>query len=228
MDITELLNIIVSHKIAEMHICMPAKIISYDFTTRKASVQPSLNQKFSDDEILVLPIIHNVPVMQPSSGGASINFPVKSGDNVLLIFSERSLEQWLQDGKQSAPDDPRQNNLTDAVAHIGLNPFNVISSAENNDDLLIAYDGSKIRFKPGGVVEAEASEIELIANNVNITSPDVNITAANVTVTGKLTAENLEATSEIKSATALIGSKDFATHVHSGVTTGGGITGPVS
>ena len=228
MDITELLNIIVSNKIAEMHICMPAKIISYDFTTRKASVQPSLNQKFSDDEILVLPIIHNVPVMQPSSGGASINFPVKPGDNVLLIFSERSLEQWLQDGKQSTPDDSRQNNLTDAVAHIGLNPFNVISSAENNDDLLIAYDGSKIRFKPSGVVEAEASEIDLIASNVNITSPDVNITAANVTVTGKLTAENLEAISEIKSATASIGSKDFATHVHSGVATGGGITGPVS
>ena len=221
MNITELLNIIVSNKIAEMHICMPAKIITYDFATRKASVQPSLNQKFSDDEVLVFPIIHNVPVMQPASGGASVNFPVKPDDNVLLIFSERSLEQWLQDGKQSTPDDPRQNNLTDAVAHIGLNPFNVPSAAENNDDLLIAYDGSKIRFKPDGVVEAEASEIDLIADNVNIT-------ATNVTVTGKLTAANLEATSEMKSATALIGGKDFATHTHGGVTPGGGITGVVS
>lgn len=228
MDITELLNIIISNKIAEMHICMPAKVISYDFATRKASVQPSLNQKYSDDEILVLPVIHNVPVMQPASGGASVNFPVKPDDNVLLIFSERSLEQWLQDGKQSTPDDPRQNNLTDAVAHIGLNPFNVPSAAENNDDLLIAYDGSKIRFKPSGVVEAEASQIDLIADNVNITSPDVNIDATNVTVTGKLTAANLEATSQMKSATALIGNKDFATHTHSGVTVGGGITGAVS
>lgn len=213
MDITELLNIIVSNKIAEMHICTPAKIITYDFATRKASVQPSLNQKYSDDEILVFPIIHNVPVMQPSSGGASVNFPVKQNDNVLLIFSERSLEQWLQDGKQSTPDDPRQNNLTDAVALLGLNPFNVTSAAENNEDLLIAYDGSKIRFKPNGIVEAEALQINLISENV--------------TVTGKLTAANLEATSEMKSATALIGGKDFATHIHSGVTTGAGNTGIV-
>ena len=221
MNITELLNIIISNKIAEMHICMPAKIVNYDFSTRKASVQPSLNQKYNDDEILVFPIIHNVPVMQPASGGASINFPVKPGDNVLLTFSERSLEQWLQDGKQSTPDDPRQNNLTDAVAHIGLNPFNVPSAAENNDDLLIAFDGSKIRLKPNGVVETEALEIDLIADNINIT-------ADNVTITGKLTAANLEATSEIKSATAVIGGKNFATHTHTGVIPGPGITGPVS
>lgn len=206
---------------------MPAKIISYDFTTRKASVQPALNQKFSDDEILVLPIIHNVPVMQPASGGASINFPVKEGNTVLLVFSERSLEQWLQDGKQVTPDDPRQNNLTDAVALIGMRPFNEVSAAENNDDLLIDFDGSKIRLKPDGVVEAEATEIDLIADNVNITAPDVNIDATNVTVTGKLTAANLEATSEMKSATALIGGRNFATHTHSGVTTGPGNTGGV-
>ena len=214
MNITELLNIIVSNKIAEMHICMPAKIISYDFTTRKASVQPALNQKFNDDEVLVLPVIHNVPVMQPSSGGASINFPVKEGNTVLLTFSERSLEEWLKNGNQVTPDDARQNNLTDAIAHIGLKPFSEISEAENNDDLLISFSGSKIRLKPGGVIEAETSQINLIANNV--------------VVTGKLTAANLEATSEIKSATALIGGKVFATHTHSGVTSGPSITGPVS
>jgi hypothetical protein len=214
MNIIELLNTIISNKIAEMHICMPAKIISYDFTTRKASVQPSLNQKYSDNEILVFPVIHNVPVMQPSSGGASVNFPVKPDDNVLLTFSEKSLEQWLQDGKQSTPDDSRQNNLTDAVAHLGLNPFNVVSAAENNNDLLITYDGSKIKLKPGGVVD--------------IVATTVNIDATNITVTGKLTAANLEATSEIKSATALIGGKDFATHKHTGVIPGPGITGPVS
>lgn len=228
MNITELLNTIVSNRIAEMHICMPAKIISYDFTTRKASVQPALNQKFNDDEVLVLPVIHNVPVMQPSSGGASVNFPVKEGNTVLLTFSERSLEEWLKDGKQVTPDDARQNNLTDAIAHIGLNPFNVISAAENNDDLLIDFDGSKIRLKPNGVVEAEAIEIDLIADNVNITAPHVNIDATNVVVTGKLTAANLEATSEMKSATALIGGKAFATHTHSGVTSGPSTTGPVS
>lgn len=197
-----------------MHICMPAKIISYDFTTRKASVQPALNQKFNDDEVLVLPVIHNVPVMQPSSGGASINFPVKEGNTVLLTFSERSLEEWLKNGNQVTPDDARQNNLTDAIAHIGLKPFSEISEAENNDDLLISFSGSKIRLKPGGVIEAETSQINLIANNV--------------VVTGKLTAANLEATSEIKSATALIGGKNFATHTHSGVTSGPSITGPVS
>ena len=213
MNITELLNTIVSNKIAEMHIAMPAKIVSYDFATRRASVQPAVDRKYNDDEILVFPIIHSVPVLQPSSGGASVNFPVKVGDSVLLTFSERSLEQWLQDGKQSAPDDARQNNLTDAIAHIGLKPFSEISSAENNDDLSIVFAGSKIILKPNGVIKAEAS-------NINI--------SGNINITGKLTAQNLEAISQIKGATALIDDKDFATHTHIGVTVGSGITGVVA
>lgn len=208
MNITELLNIIISNKLSEMHICMPAKIISYDFKIRKASVQPSLNLKFNDDEFLIFPIIHNVPVMQPSSGGASINFPIKQGDNVLLTFSERSLEEWLKDGKQVTPDDSRQNNLTDAIAHIGLKPFNEISDVENNDDLLVNFSGSKIRIKPNNVVEIEASKINLISSDVSIT--------------GKLTANNLVAN------TAVIGNKSFVTHTHSGVTSGTSTTGPVS
>lgn len=221
MNIHELVKTIVENKIADMHICMPAKIISYDFASQKAVVQPALNQKYSADEIIKLPIIHNVPVIHPASGGASITFPVLKNDTVLLIFSERSLEEWLQNGNQVTPDDPRQNDLTDAIALIGLNPFNKVSNAENNSDLLLSYAGSKVRLKPDGVIEAEASEINLIADDVNIDSP-------NVMVTGKLTAMNIEATSEMKSATANIGGKDFATHTHGGVTPGGGATGVVS
>lgn len=228
MNIYELVKSIIENKIADMHICMPAKIVSYNFVTQKATVQPALNQKYSDDEVVKLPIIHNVPVIHPASGNASITFPVKVNDTVLLVFAERSLEEWLQNGNQVAPDDPRQNDLTDAIALIGLNPFSNPSNAENNDDMLLCYDGSKIRLKPDGVIEAEATQIDLTADEVNITAPDVNIDATNVIVTGKLTAANIEATSEMKSGTAVIGGKAFATHTHGGVTPGPGTTGAVS
>ena len=143
----ELLNTIISNKLADMNICMPAKIIEYDYTKQKAKVQPALNQRYNDGEVVKLPIIFNVPVIHPASGGASITFPVAIGDNVLLVFSQKSLEEWLQNGEQVTPDDPRQNDLTDAIAFLGLNSFNKISFAENNEDLLISYSGSKIRFK---------------------------------------------------------------------------------
>jgi hypothetical protein len=226
MNTTELLNIIIANKIADMHICIPGKILEYDYTKQRAKVQPSLNQKYNDGEVVKLPAIFNVPVIHPASGGASITFPVNIGDKVLLVFSERSLEEWLQNGNQVTPDDPRQNSLTDAVAHIGLRDFGTVSPAANNTDLLVKYDGSEVKLKPSGVIEINATEANITVPNINATG-DVNITG-NLTVSGNITGQNIEAIAELKGATALIGGKDFATHTHSGVTPGGGTSGPVT
>lgn len=221
MELTELLETFLANKLADMHICMPAKIVTYDFKTQKAAVQPALNQKYNDGEIVKLPIIHNVPVIHSSSGGASITFPVLKDDNVLLVFCERSLEEWLNKGEQITPDDPRQNHLTDAIAILGFRSFNQVSPAENNTDLLMSYSGSKVRLKPNGVLEIESK-------TAGITVPTVNFNSTNVIVSGKLTAQNLEAKAEMKSATALIGGKDFASHTHLGVTVGSGTSGGVA
>lgn len=222
----ELLNIIIANKIADMHICMPAKILEYDYTKQKAKVQPSLNQKYNDGEVIELPAIYNVPVVHPASGGASITFPVNVNDTVLLVFSEKSLEEWLLNGEQVTPDDPRQNNLTDAIALLGLNPFSKTSPASNNTDLLIKYDGSEVKLKPSGIIDINATKGNITANNVNITG-NVDITG-DLTVSGKITGQNVEATAQVKGATALIGGKDFATHTHTGVTSGPFNTGPVT
>lgn len=226
MNKTELLNIIIANKIADIHICMPGKILEYDYSKQRAKVQPSLNQKYNDGEVVKLPAIFNVPVIQPASGGASITFPVNIGDKVLLVFAEKSLEEWLQNGNQVTPDDPRQNNLTDAVAHIGLRDFGTNSPAANNTDLLIKYDGSEIKLKPSGVIDINGTEGNITFPNINITG-SVDITG-NVTISGKLTASNVEATSELKGATASIGGKDFTIHTHIGVTPGGGTSGVVT
>ena len=188
MNIVELLNTFLANKLAEVNICLPAKIVSYEYKTRKASVQPLLNQKYNDGEEVSLPVIHNVPVMHPSAGGASIIFPVDVGDTVQLTFSQSSLEEWLQNGKQVTPDDPRQNDLTDAIAQLGLKPFSEEVVAESADDMVINYDGSKITLKPenkvrvtlfGGVGEeldrgyrveviGEAKDGELIGDIVSV------------------------------------------------------------
>lgn len=230
MNTIELLNELFSNKMADVHISMPAKIVNYDHTLRKATVQPAINQRYNDGEVVEFPLIHNVPVIQPSSGGAFIHLPVKQGDNVLLVFSEKSLEEWLQNGKIVTPDDPRQNDLTDAIAITGLSPF-IASGVANNEDVIISYKGSTISIKPDSTIEAETGTANIIADEVNI-SGNLNVggnvtVVGNVDADGKLTANAVESVTEIKSLTALIGGKDFATHLHSGVQSGGSNTGVV-
>ena len=222
----ELLNVIIDNKLTDIHISIPAKIVSYDYTKQKAKVQPLLNEKYNDGEIKKPPVIHNVPVIHPASGGASITFPVAVGDKVLLSFSEKSLEEWLVNGEQVTPEDPRRNDLTDAVAIIGLRDFRSVSPANNNTDLLVKYEGSELKLKPSGVIDITSSNLNMTVDNINVTG-EVNI-SGNVTISGNLKADNVEATSELKGATASIGGKAFASHTHTGVTPGGSITGSVT
>ena len=144
-----------------MHVALPAEIISYDFQKQKASVQPLLNKAWADlkpnDPPAVMPVLANVPVIFPRSGGASLTFPVTAGDTCLLVFIERSTDLWLSEGGQVTPDDPRKFDLSDAVAIMGLFPFVENSQADNNNDVLLTYAGSNIRIQKNGDIQIKTS-----------------------------------------------------------------------
>lgn len=142
---------------ANMHVSLPAEIIEYDFEKQKASVQPLLNKAWADDTVTPMPVLENVPVIFPRSGGASLTFPVSKGDTCLLVFIERSTDLWLTVGGQVTPDDDRKFDLSDAVAIMGLFPFSENSQADNNDDVLLKYSDSEIRIQKNGDIQIKTS-----------------------------------------------------------------------
>ena len=149
-----------------IHTSFPGIIISYDFTTQKAAIQPALNKKYTDGVVKPMPILNNVPVIFPRSGGASLSFPVNPGDTVLVVCSERSLDNWLNTGGQVTPEDPRKFSLSDAMAIPGLYPFSEVSPAPNNTDVVLQYQGSEIRINANGDVQIITSSKVAIGNEI--------------------------------------------------------------
>lgn len=159
----------IEYRLNNLHTALPAAIISYDYTTQKASVQPLLNkvwaagtattnnQDIANDLTTPMPVLENVPVIFPRAGGASLTFPVVQGDTCLLLFIERSTDLWLTVGGQVSPDDNRKFDLSDAVAIMGLFPFTETSAATNNEDVLLTFAGSSIRIKPDGEVDIKTA-----------------------------------------------------------------------
>lgn len=181
----DILNTYIEQAISKINVLLPAKVVKYDFTKQKVSVKPLINKVFGDDSFLELPIINNVPLMFPASGGASITMPVNVGDIVELRFCQGSLEEWLNNGTESTPDDSRSHDLTDAIATPGLRPFNVTSPASNNEDLEIKYKGSKITIdKKGKVVINSSDETDIIASSkISVIATDVEVTSTTAKVT---------------------------------------------
>lgn len=157
-----------NYAIEKIHTAMPGEIISYDYSTQKASIQPLLNRNWSSGSSTAppnsinsfstpFPVLENVPVIFPRAGGASLTFPVVEGDTCLLLFMERSIDQWLTTGGQVTPLDPRKYDLSDGVAIMGLFPFSETSKATNNNDVLLTYNGSSFRIKQNGDIVIETS-----------------------------------------------------------------------
>jgi hypothetical protein len=162
--ITDAMRQAVLFQLYDVHTALPGQIISYDHTTQKATIQPCLRKSYLDGTTQEMPILNNVPVIFPRAGGASLTFPVVSGDTCLLLFIERSTDLWKSVGGVVAPNDPRKFDLSDAVAIMGLMPFTENSLSDNNEDVLLTYKGSNIRIKASGDIQIETASKVAIGN----------------------------------------------------------------
>jgi hypothetical protein len=76
------------------------------------------------------PVIPSVPWVYPGGGGFIVTWPMSVGDEVLLVFSDDSLDKYLQVGGGSDidPADDRRHSLTDAVAFAGIRSLGTATS----------------------------------------------------------------------------------------------------
>lgn len=148
------LQTMVETALSGVNTSMPGVVVTYDKNTRRAAVRPSLPKQLADGRSLPAPEIVEVPVIWTTAGGATITMPIRPGDGVLLHFSQRSTDGWLA-GDNSAPDDPRMFDLTDAFATPGLSA----TGSSDPDNLVIEFGGASIKITPDGEIILEGTKI---------------------------------------------------------------------
>lgn len=165
-------------RLRDLHTAMPGIIESFNPTEQTASIQPAIKRVFktqeADKEILVpidLPILINVPVIQPRGGGFSLTFPISKDDECLLIFCERSIDYWHQHSGLQIPGGKRFHHLSDAIAYVGLSSIpKKVPNYDSTNTQLKKDDGSVIlTLKENGDFDIYADEdINQDASNINI------------------------------------------------------------
>ena len=99
----------VKDMLKDIHTCMPGKIEAVSGTT--ADVLPLLKNPFTGQ---AYPVISGVPVLMNEDTCFSVTLAV--GDLVLLVFSERSLENWTANGNVADTTIERHFDLSDPFA----------------------------------------------------------------------------------------------------------------
>jgi hypothetical protein len=153
MNVGTAIKDLVKGMLANVHTCMPGKIISYDPTKQKASVKPLLKRTYIDGQEMPFPVITEVPIVFPRAGSAGLILPVNPGDFVLLLFSERTMDQWLSKGTEATTLVERQFSINDAIAIPGLFPFTESGISTGNADVELVFNNQKIIIKANGNIE---------------------------------------------------------------------------
>lgn len=203
----------IDNTLAEINIAIPAKIVSYDASSVRATVKPSIPKKLANGETLMAPQIVSVPVCFPmadvNGNKAMITLPLKPNDGVLLVFSHRSIENWLS-GSSDSPDDPRMFDLSDAFAMPSVNAKSPSADPEN---LCVMYGTGTIKIAASGDITINAPSTRIIAPQ--------NTIEGNLSVTGKIDCDSdITAKGEVSGK-----GKKLSTHKHTGVQGGNGTTG---
>jgi hypothetical protein len=98
----------------------------------------------------------------PGGGGYVLTFPVAAGDECLLVFGERAIGGWFQNGGVQEPDDHRFHDLSDAFALVGFrsSPRALGGVATNATELRNEGGSVVVRVDAGGVTLGAVSGAE--------------------------------------------------------------------
>ena len=138
------------------------------------------------------PVILQAPVIILGGGNGAITFPIAKGDECLILFNDRDIDNWWSSGSTNGPvATGRLHSFSDAVVLVGLRSV---------PNILLDYNSSKPEFRTkSGLtkVTLDDSSIVITSGLYTITLSatgtviDLGTTKLEISVTGQLTIKNI-------------------------------------
>ncbi|MGH8709744.1 MAG: Gp138 family membrane-puncturing spike protein [Burkholderiales bacterium] len=203
---------------AQVQTSMPAIVQAVNFESYSISAQPAIQSPITDKDgkktYQNIPLLGDVPIVCPRGGGFALTLPIQQGDNMLVVFGSRCIDNWYQSGGTGPPAEDRMHDLSDGLAIPG--PTTPASPIPN-----ISQTRVELRDQAGTTliaIDREGNiEIKALAK-VMLSAPEFEVTADTIKIMG-----NVEFSGgSVKSN----GKRIDDTHMHSGVDPGAGISGP--
>ncbi len=206
--LTDLLNAVKRNLATDLNCVQIGIIQTFDLETQSASVMLALKRVTSiaadgTRNMQERPILLKVPCMVLFGGNSFLSMPIAPGDNCIVLFNDREIDQWFAKGGVQTPVTYRAHSVSDAIAIVG------IRSLQNSiSDYL--EDGIRLSYSANSRISLTDDQIESIAGLFK-QNGDMLITG-NLTVNGD---------SEIKGNETI----DQNLHVKGGMQIDGVVTG---
>ena len=239
-DQNQLLNQAINARLAGVWTALPGIIQSFDPVTLTCEVQPAIQGRQRDADGTIrqvnLPLLLDCPVVFPHAGSCSLTFPIKAGDECLVVFSSRGIDFWWQNGGIQPPPEPRMHDLSDGFVIPG--PYsqpkrigNVNTSAVQlrSDDgeayLEINPESHDININTSGDFSSNCKNFSLTAENVSFNCNKFDVNSPQINLNGAISGGGSGGANATFTGDVKAGSVSLKTHTHNGVDPGNGNSG---
>lgn len=178
----------IENRLKSVRTATPGFITAFDKATQTASVQPAIKITLPDGKQKDLPLCLDVPVKFPRGGDFVMTFPVKAGDECLIVFADRCIDGWFSGGSTAAPADYRMHDLSDGFALVGFSSSSgkvsdfaddgaVIRSLDNKTKVTLGNDGSIASVTESGShkITADGAITMDAPNGLTINAPNITL-----------------------------------------------------
>lgn len=207
-------------------------------------IQPTINQKFQDGTVKEYPTLGGIPVSFQVSKKAGFTFPIEVGDTGMAIFSMRNMDGWKSgNGRPSSPMNFAKMDKSDAIFLPGIqppgvavnNPAKHVLTHDTKDTVMFGNLGgveAEVRIKVDGSIEINTSNMPVTINCSDATvnaSGAINLNAQTMTVDCPSTlwiGDVVQQGNWTQTGTYVLNTININLHKHTGITPGGGTSGP--
>lgn len=216
-SLSETVNAHIRSAAADQHTSIPARVLSYDPARQTVDVKVAINHLLPNNEVLERGAIRGVPVQFGGTTRTLISFPIKSGDSGVLIFQERSMDEWTHQAATNTASqsvfarDRRMHDYNDCVFVPGVHPYaqspvggrGHTYKHDPNQDVVIKHNiGTQAEcymfMKPDGSIQFQNKNVQmqlLVDGTLKIDCKDVIVNAETsidmTTADMTITADNL-------------------------------------
>lgn len=177
-----LLQLAIEARLAELHVSLPCKVISYDAAKQTVDLQPLIKRtrtaRDGTTESTDMKSLQKVPVAFPRTSGGWITFPINTGDIGMVTFAERSIKDWMgkSAGEVVEATERTLHPLGGAWFYPGAYPSASPLSGGADDANVVIHTGSKLDLGEKGLNDADnlvalaklvKAELTAIVSNVN-------------------------------------------------------------
>ena len=211
---------------------IPAIINAFDPATQTVSATPAIRAKYVSPEgevsYLSYPMITNIPLAITRGSGVRITYPVTVGNPCTLIFSQRSIDNFILEGTEADPVEG-PNPLTSAIRCMDLTDAMCFPGVLTSKDTVSNYstDAIEIRSDDGKVavsVKQDSLTLKQDSATMTLSGGNISMEGATINITGT-TAVNISSPNTNVGTVTTIDQKTFLQHFHSGGTIQGNTGG---